>query len=71
MKIARTFTFDDGDRAAIALYMHRRYDEPLRKLATREQLVSYISEAMGNQDIATQDVAALEWHCTRCQEVVA
>ena len=71
MKIARTFTFDDEYRAAIALYLHRRYDEPLRKLATREQCRQFIDEALGNQEISVQDVAALEWHCAQCQEVAA
>jgi hypothetical protein len=66
MRIRSVFDFNDDDRAAIALYMHRRYDEPLRKLATRKQCQSYIHEAMNNQDISCSDVAALETHCARC-----
>ncbi len=63
-----TFAFDDSDREAIALYMHRRYDEPLRKLANRWQCKRFILEAMGNQEIAVQDVASLEYHCPECGE---
>lgn len=66
IRIRRTFTFTDDEREAIALYVHRRFDEPLRRRATREQCDQFINEALGNQEISVQDVLALEWHCKRC-----
>lgn len=66
MVIVFKLDFDDAKRESIALYMHRRYDEPLRKLATRKQCRQFVYEALDNQEIAALDVAALEYHCAKC-----
>jgi len=68
IRIRKVHVFDDSDRAAIAMYMHRRYDAPLRKLATREQCQDFIREAMDNQDISLGDVLEHEIHCKECDD---
>ena len=56
MKVVMSFTFDDEERANIARAFHLEYAEPLRKLATRKQLRSYIAMGVSQQDIWLADV---------------